>query len=81
MVGLYVVGGFLFERNILNFGPNTYRHVPIDYDDYLDVLFLYWVEDPTSYEHDDLFYILGVNQLLVIYICLFLLGVDPEAHD
>ena len=27
--------------NIPNFGPNTYRHVPIDYDDYLDVLFLY----------------------------------------
>ena len=27
--------------NILNFGPNTYRHVPIDYDDYIDVLFLY----------------------------------------
>ena len=25
--------------NILNFVPNTYRHVPIDYDDYLDVLF------------------------------------------
>ena len=47
--------------NILNFGPNTYRHVPIDYDDYLDVLFLYWVEDPTAYEHDDLFYILGIR--------------------
>ena len=25
--------------NIPNFGPNNYRHVSIDYDDYLDVLF------------------------------------------
>ena len=40
----------------------------IDYDDYLDVLFLYWVEDLTTYEHDDLFYILGINQLLMIYV-------------
>ena len=66
--------------NIPNFGPNTYRNVPIYYDDYLDVLFLYWVEEPTAYEHDDLFYILGVSQLLMIYICLFVLGVDPEAY-
>ena len=50
--------------NIPNFGPNTYRHVPIDYD----VLFLYQVEDPTAYEHDDSFYILGVSQLLMIYV-------------
>ena len=56
-------------------------HVPINYDDYLDILFLYWVEDPSAYEHDDLFYILGISQLLMIYICLFVLGVDPEAHD
>ena len=42
--------------------------MPLDYDDYFDVLFLYWVEDPTTYEHDDLFYILGVNQLLMIYV-------------
>ena len=54
--------------NIPNFGPNTYRHVPIDYDDYLDVLFLYWVKDHTAYEHDDLFYILGIIQLLMIYV-------------
>ena len=40
----------------------------MDYDDYLDVLFLYRVEDPTAYENDDLFYILGVIQLLMIYI-------------
>ena len=25
--------------NIPNFRPNTYMHVPIDYDDYLDVYF------------------------------------------
>ena len=46
--------------------------MPIDYDDYLDILFLYWVEDLTAYEHDDLFYILGISQLLMIciYACL-----------
>ena len=55
--------------------------MPINYYDYLDVLFLYWVEDPTAYEHDDLFYILGVSQLLMIYICLYVLGMDPKAHD
>ena len=42
--------------------------MPIDYDDYLDVLFLYWVEDPTTYEHDGSFYILGIRQLLMIYV-------------
>ena len=49
------------------------------------MFYIYWVEDPTAYEHDDLFYILGVIQLLMIYIyiyiCLFVLGMDPEAHD
>ena len=56
--------------------------MPIDFDDYLDVLFLYWVEDPIAYEHDDLFYILGVSQLLMIYVyACFVLGVDPQAHD
>ena len=29
----------IFFCNIPNFGPNTYRHVSIAYDDYLDVLF------------------------------------------
>ena len=48
--------------------------MPIDYDDYLDVLFLYLVEEPTPYEHEDLFYILGVSQLLMIYICYFVLS-------
>ena len=67
--------------NILNFGPTIYRHGPIDQDDYIDILLLYWVKDPTAYEHDDLFYILGIIQLLMIYMCLFMLGVDPEAHD
>ena len=42
--------------------------MPIDYDDYLDVLFLYWFEYPTGYELDDLFYILGISQLLMIYV-------------
>ena len=59
----------------------------VDYYDYVHVLFLYWVEDAIAYEHDDLFYILDVRQLLLIYIyiyiyiCFFVLGVDPEAHD
>ena len=51
--------------NISNFGPNTYRHVSIDYDDYLDVLF-YIGHNPII---DD------------ICICLFVFDVDPEAHD
>ena len=55
--------------NIPNVRPDTYLHVPIDYDDYIDVLLLYWVEDPIAYEHDYLFYILGISQLLMIYIC------------
>ena len=42
--------------------------MPIDYDDYLDVLFLYWVKDTTACEHDDLFYISVVSQLLKIYV-------------
>ena len=52
------------ECNIMNFGPNTYKHVPIDYDDYLDVLLLYWVEDPTTYEHDDLFLYIGCKPII-----------------
>ena len=43
-------------------------HEPIDYDVilifYLDIS----VEDPTAYEHDDLFYILGVSQLYMVYV-------------
>ena len=43
----------------------------------------------TAYEHDDLFYILGVSQLHMICVCVcvcvcvcaVVLGVDPEAHD
>ena len=57
--------------------------MPIDYDDYLDVLFLYWVEDPTAYEHDDLFYILGISQLLMTYIyaVCFCVGHGRLTHD
>ena len=56
---------------------------PIDYDVTLMCYLIYWVKDPTAYEHDDFFYILGVSQLLMIYIyiCLFVLSMDPEAHD
>ena len=70
--------------NILNFRPTIYRHEPIDHDGHIDVLFLYRVKDPTSYEHDDLFYILGVSQLLMIYIYIYMpivLRIDPKAHD
>ena len=37
----------------------------------LMLYFLYWVEDPNGYEHDDLFYILGISQLLMIYIYIY----------
>ena len=46
--------------------------MPIDYD--VDLIFYFdicWVEHPSAYEHDDLFYILGVNQLLMIYIYIY----------
>ena len=33
--------------NILNFGPNTYKHVPINYDNYLDVLFFIYIGSET----------------------------------
>ena len=61
------------------------------------LMFYFWVKDPTAYEHDDLFCILGERQLLMIYryiyvFCcawtlkhmideMFMLGVEPEAHD
>ena len=48
------------------------------------LMFYFWIEDPTAYEHDDLFCILGVSQLLMIYMYIYILvvlGVDPEAHD
>ena len=48
--------------NIPKFGPTIYRHEPIDNDDYIDVLFLYWVKDTTAYEHDDFIFILVVSQ-------------------
>ena len=68
--------------NIPNFGLNTYRLVPMDYDDYLDVLFLYWVDDPTTYKHDDFFLYIGRKPIIDdICICLSVLAMDPEAHD
>ena len=54
--------------------------MPIDYDDYLDVLFLYWVKYPIAYEHYDLFYILGISQLLMIYIYDFFCWVWTLKH-
>ena len=51
-------------------------------------ILIYWVEDPTAYEHDDLICKLGISQLLMththIYIYIYMLvvfGVDPEAHN
>ena len=61
----------------MNFGPKNCRHEPSDYDDYIDFLFLYWVQDPPTYEHDDLFYILGVSQLLMIYVYACCVGHGP----
>ena len=56
--------------------------MPIDYNVALIFYLIYWVEDPTPYEHDDFFCIFGVSQLLMIYVYIcFVLGVEPEAHD
>ena len=33
----------------------------------IKLMFYFWVEDLTAYEHDDLFCILGVSQWLMIY--------------
>ena len=57
--------------NISNFGPAIYRHELIDHDDYIDVLFLYWVKEPSAYEHDDFLCILGISQLLMIYMYIY----------
>ena len=57
-----------FLCNIPNFGPTIYMHEPIEHDDYTDVLFLYWVKNPTAYEHNDFLCIFGVSQLLMIYV-------------
>ena len=37
------------------------------------LMFYFWVEDPTAYEHDNLFCILGVIQLLMIYMYIYVL--------
>ena len=58
--------------NVPKFGPTIYRHEPIDHDDYIDVLFLYWVKYPTAYEHDDFLCILGISQLLMIYMYIYI---------
>ena len=46
--------------------------MPIDYDVDLIFYFDYWIEELNAYEHDDLFYILGVSQLLMIYVYAYL---------
>ena len=66
--------------NIPNFRTTIYGHEPIDHDDYIDVLFLYCVKDPTAYEHDDFLCILSISQLLMIiyvYICVGCVGNGP----
>ena len=67
--------------NIPNFGPNIYRHEPIDFDVILIFYFYILVERPHYIWTWWFSFILGVSQLLMIYIFLFVLGVDPEAHD
>ena len=57
--------------NIPNFRPTIFKHERIDHDDYIDVLFSYWVEDPIAFEQDDLFCILGVSQLFMIYMYIY----------
>ena len=56
------IGFITFETNsicnILNFGPNTYRHVPIDYDDYLDVFIFIYIGSKTP---------LHMNMMIVLY--------------
>ena len=56
----------------MNFGPTIYRHEPSDHDDYIDVLFLYWVKDPTAYEHDDFFLYIG-NKPIIDDIYIYML--------
>ena len=73
--------GIIFECNIPNFGPTIYKHEPIDHDDYIDVLFLYWVKEPTTYEHDDFLSILGISQLLMIYVYICWLCWDWTLKD
>ena len=57
--------------------------MPIDYDDYLDVLFYIGSKTPLHMNMMISFYILGISQLLMIYIYIYILvmlGMDPKAH-
>ena len=70
-----------WKCNILNFRLNTYRHVSIDYDDYLNVLFYIGSRIPL-HMNMMICFIYGCKPIIDdICICLFVLGVDPEAHD
>ena len=67
--------------NITNFGPNTYRKVPFDYDDYLDV-YCYIGSKTPLHMNMMICFIYGCKPIIDdICICLFVLGMDPKAHD
>ena len=68
--------------NIPNFWPNTYRQVPIDYDDYVDVYGYIGSKTPLHMNMMICFIYIGSKPIIdEICICLFVLGMDPEAHD
>ena len=47
-----------------NFRPTNYRHELNDHEDYIDILFLYWIKEPIAYEHDDLFLYIGCKPII-----------------
>ena len=53
---------------------------PIDCDVILMFYFNILGQRQDTYEHDNLFDILDVSQLHMIYTCLFVLGVETKAH-
>ena len=57
-------------------------HVPIDYYDYLNELFYIGSKNPLHMNMMTFFIYIGRKPISGdICICLFVLGVDPEAHD
>ena len=40
-------------------------------------ILIYWVKDPTAYEHDDLFDILGISQLHMFLCMILFVGSGP----
>ena len=56
--------------------------MPIDYDDYVDVLFYIGSKTPLHMNMMVCFIYIGSKAIIDdICICLFVLGVDLEAHD